>query len=174
MVLKDGKSYALILGIILIVLGILIGFITFSRSITIAVVGAALAIAGIAIIFLNEMITITLDKASGKMLISHQRVLNSRSEQTAISDIKQVVVRKDFEQNYSSGRRGGYDRTHDYTTYYRLVFALGTGKELVFRLGSVKTTVSEDVTDVETKALAQKVADFLGVPLRFPDHAQTA
>ena len=160
MVLLDHNYTAYVAGAGLFIVGGYFGVSYLSTNMLAAGAGALFALIGIAIVATSKMLTITLDKTTGKGTIELKGIIGSGSRDLELGKIKKLTLNKIIS---SQTRNRG---TH---SEYFVNFVLDTGESLPFKLANVSAGMTGMIMSPDEKEtrFVKQVADFLGVPMEF-------
>lgn len=111
--------------------------------------GIFLVFMGLAFVLFTPFITISVNKASGKITFSWKRLLGEKREEYNLNEIKEIVFHAYYSANHA---HKGINRHH---LDYDLFFVLQNGKNITFK--------NESKND---KIIGEKIAQFLNVPFR--------
>ncbi len=176
MVLIDHNYMMYIFGAAFFLIGAYFGYSYMSTSLMTAGAGGLFALIGIAIVATSKMLTITLDKATGKGTIALKGIIGGGSRDIELSKVKKLTLRKQTRTTYTSSRSSsgvsfgsgmssGMRIEFDYT----IGFVMDTGEELPFKLANISSGVNNVLISPDEKEMnfAKQIADFLGVQLEF-------
>ncbi len=155
MTLKDHNITHFIGGLAFFVLGA--GFAYVSRAEIIGLgFGLLFAVIGLWILATTKLVNLSLDKGMGRAKFSLRSLLKNESRDVSIGEITSLVLEKQILRS----RKGNPKRQ------FTLAFLLESGDRLEFELGTMSGGIDVLVSpDDKMRAEAQKVSDFIGVPL---------
>ncbi len=159
MVLTDHNYMAYIIGAVLSIIGLACVIFLLS-NIVVLILGLVLVFLGIRMLVSTKMVTITLDKSTGKGNITLQGFIGSGSRDMELSKIRKMTLSKVIA---SSNRKTG-ERYK-----YIVNFVMDAGESPHFDLANVPGSIIDDIASPGKKEekFVQQVADFLGVPMEF-------
>jgi len=171
LVLTEGSTSGIIVGVVLLIAGPLVWyFLHESNSFVIWIVLALVAV-GLGVVLFSSSITVTANKARGRLSYQKKRLVGAQNSTYAIADIFRIETRKQWQvQNTQpQGNQGGSMPQPVLVAQSVIVFK--DGRELA--LDHQKNSSSSQVGSVvlmggqgaET-AIAAQVAKFLGVPFQ--------
>jgi hypothetical protein len=176
MVLLDHNYTAYIAGAGLFIIGGYFGVSYLSTNMMTAGAGGLFALIGIAIVATSKMLTITLDKQSGKGAIALKGIIGGGSRDIELSKVRKLTLRKQTRTTYTSSRQSsgvsfgsgmssGMRIEFDYT----IGFVMDTNEELPFKLANISSGVNNVLISPDEREMnfAKQISDFLGVPLDF-------
>ncbi len=151
MVIKDRNIFAFFVGVIFALAGFLVilkpDFFTNQPPLWSGFIGIAL---GLFVVFVAKVTTISLDKASNKLLFVSKAIINKRADEYLLNQVKAIELQQVYrEQGYS----------------YNLVFILENAKEIPLTLGSsiVKVMGKQIVNE---RNIGARIANFLNIPFQ--------
>ena len=159
MVLKDHSYTNYAWGGGFFVLGAGLGILTLGvGNLVITGVAALFAVVGLGVVVSTKMLTVTLDKGTGKGTISLRGIIGGGSRDIELSNVRKLLLRKT-----TSSSKNGTIHT------YNIGLVMDTNEELPFKLASKSAGLMDVINspDEKEKKDAQQIADFLGVPMEF-------
>ncbi|MEW6722405.1 MAG: hypothetical protein AB1324_04030 [Candidatus Micrarchaeota archaeon] len=163
MVLKDHNFTQFLGGLLFFLVGAAIMYFLFSEGLVLIVFGAIFALAGLYLIAITKIVTVTLDKGAGKATVSLRGLVGGGTRDVDLGKVKKVNLRK----TYSTTRSGKGGSSTKYV--YIVALVLEGGEEMPFELATVSASITDVLVspDEKHKADAKGIADFLGVPLEW-------
>jgi len=161
MTLKDWNLTQIIFSPLIILLGAYLALYYKPGEIMYTLFGGIFALVGLWALLTVQIISVVLDKGTGRCTFSTKAIFGGSHDECSIADVKWLRLDKKVKTHRSS--KG---RTHvDYD--YQLVFILTAGKEQRFEFGRVPVHYGEDLKSLyeRKRKEALPVADFLGIPL---------
>jgi len=171
LILKEGSTSGIVLGVGLSVAGILAGYLLRQSTPYAIWIGLAILLAGVAVVLFSSSITVTANKANGQLLYQKKRLVGGQDSTYAIADIFRIETRKQWQvQNTPpSGNQQASIPQPVLVAQSVIVFKDGRQLPLDHQKNSSTTTVGSVVLmggqGAET-AIAAHVATFLNVPFQ--------
>ena len=169
MVLQDLKQSRFLVAGVLLPAGLLIACLFGRHNIVPIIVGLAFMGVGAFFLFSTKRVTITLDKAAGKVSILLQGIKSKTERELRVAEIKKLVLRKFMETHSTHTPAQRWERNQRARTtttayfQYVLVFVTDQNEELPFAFGKVPVGTAD--SDDNQRQQAEQVAAFIGVPL---------
>jgi Tfp pilus assembly PilM family ATPase len=171
LVLKDGSASGIIVGAVFVVAGALAGYFLRASSPLVIWIALAVVILGIATILFSSSITVVANKATGKLLYQKKRMVGGSDTTYAIADILRIETRRQWRTQNTTPAGDSNVATPQEVLVAQSVIVFKDGREVP--LDHQKTSSSTSVGSVVLMggqgaevALANKVANFIGVPFQ--------
>ncbi|MFT4304651.1 MAG: hypothetical protein ACMXX8_01035 [Candidatus Woesearchaeota archaeon] len=164
-IVKDLRLGIIIASIIftLIGIGFLISSISnFDLNEPTTYIGPALIIIGVGILFLWNSITTTFDKNQNILMINRRTLRNKYERKYGLNEIKEISYSEQIRRSYNSSARNRGPRTSQLNVDKTVTISLHNGESHIIYQGS---STYNPLMFNRTKNNAQKLADFLGLPL---------
>ena len=96
LVLKEGSTSGIIVGVALAIGGVLVGYFLRQTSAMAIWIALAVVVAGIAVVCFSSAITVVANKTTGKLAYEKKRLIGGSSTTYAIADILRIETRKQW------------------------------------------------------------------------------
>jgi hypothetical protein len=157
MVLENHEYMTYFIGAFCIVIGVALAF--FLRNPLPIVFGMMFVLVGIFVLVSTKVLTVTLDKATGKGNITSRGIIGSESKDVDLGKVRKITL------NRTVGR---YSRGAIIYGYF-VNFVLDSGESVPFKMANYPTGIINQIISPEEKRKesAKQIADFIGVPMEF-------
>jgi hypothetical protein len=172
LVLQEGSTQGMIVGGVFVVAGPLVWFFLRESNPMVVWIALAMVVIGIAIILFASSITVTANRASGKLSYQKKRLVGAQNYTYSIADVFRIETRKQWRMENTSqpGNQGGSQQQQP-VLVAQSVIVFKDGKELA--LDHQKTSSTTQIGgavlmsgQAGESAMAAQVAQFLNVPFQ--------
>ncbi len=162
MVLKDNNYTQFVMGFVFFLVGAGVAFLFMSEGLVPVAIGAVFALAGLYLIAITKIVTVTLDKGANKGTVSLRGIIGGGTRDFELAKVKKVVLRKTVSSTSSS--KGSSSSYH-----YIVGLVMEGGEELPFELATVSANITDVLVspDERQKEAAKRISDFLGLQLEW-------
>jgi hypothetical protein len=169
--LKEGDATGIIVGIVLVLAGIGIGF---STQFVVAAplwIALGLVVVGLVVVFMSSSISVVINKTNGQIVYQTKRIIGGQSMTYATGDVLRIETRKSWrmENQNTSGNRGVSVPRQVLVSQSVIVFKDGQELPLDHQKSSSGLSVGPAVMMAgsgKEVAIANQVATFMGVPFQ--------
>lgn len=168
LVLQEGNTSGMIVGVVLAVAGVLVGI--FLRETIPFAIWIAVAI-GVGVVLLASSITVSANRKGGQMVYEKKRLVGAKTATYAISDVFRIETRKQWrvENTPSAGNQPGGMPQAKLVAQSVIIFKNGAELALDHEKASSSTSVGSMVMtggQGAESAIAAQMAQFLNVPFQ--------
>jgi hypothetical protein len=169
LVLKEGGASGIAIGAVLVVAGLAVGFALHASNSIAIWIGLALVVIGLGVIGFSSSITVSANKASGKLSYQKKRLIGGQDSTYAIADVLRIETRKQWRIDNSPPSGDQNVSVPQPVLVWQSVIMFKDGRELALdhQKTSSQTTVGSVVLmggQGAEVAIASRVAEFLNVP----------
>lgn len=169
LVLKEGGSSGIAIGVVFVVAGLAVGFALHASNSIAIWIGLALVVIGLGVIGFSSSITVSANKASGKLSYQKKRLIGGQDSTYAIADVLRIETRKQWRIDNSPPSGDQNVSVPQPVLVWQSVIMFKDGRELALdhQKTSSQTTVGSVVLmggQGAEVAIASRVAEFLNVP----------
>ena len=109
LMLKEGDAKSIVIGIILILAGVGIGFYIHFAVSNPLWVALGLLVVGLVVAFMSSSIGVAMSKTNGQIMYQTKRLIGGKTAMYSIGDVLRIETRKSWQmENNNSGGRGGF------------------------------------------------------------------
>ena len=170
LMLKEGDAKSIVIGIILILAGVGIGFYIHFAVSNPLWVALGLLVVGLVVTFMSSSIGVAMSKTNGQIMYQTKRLIGGKTAMYSIGDVLRIETRKSWQmENNNSGGRGGSMPRQVLVSQSVIVFKDGQELPLDHQKSSSGMTIGTAVMMAgsgKEVAIANQVAAFLGVPFQ--------
>jgi hypothetical protein len=170
LMLKEGDAKSIVIGIILILAGVGIGFYIHFAVSNPLWVALGLLVVGLVVTFMSSSIGVAISKTNGQIMYQTKRLIGGKTAMYSIGDVLRIETRKSWQmENNNSGGRGGSMPRQVLVSQSVIVFKDGQELPLDHQKSSSGMTIGPAVMMAgsgKEVAIANQVAAFLGVPFQ--------
>lgn len=171
MVLQEGSTQGLIVGGVFVVAGPLAWFFLRESNPVVVWIALAMVVIGLAIILFASSITVTANKASGRLSYQKKRLVGAQNYTYNLADVFRIETRKQWriENTSQPGNQGAPAQKPMLVAQSVIVFKDGKELALDHQKTSSTTQIGGAVLmsgQAGESAMAAQVAQFLNVPFQ--------
>jgi len=171
MVLQEGSTQGMIVGGVLVVAGPFAWYFLHEANPVVVWIALALVVIGVVVILFASSITVTANKASGKLSYQKKRLVGAQNYTYAIGDVFRIETRKQWrmENRSQSGNQGAPAQQPVLVAQSVIIFKDGKELALDHQKTSSTTQIGGAVLmsgQANESAMAAQVAQFLNVPFQ--------
>lgn len=171
LVLKEGSTTGIMIGVVFIIAGAVVGFMGHSSTPATIWIALAMIVIGVGLILFSSSITVNANKKSGQVLYQKKRLVGGQNTAYPISDILRIETRKQWRMENTSNTGNQNQSMPQQVLVAQSVIVFKDGRELPLdhQKNSSTTTVGSVVLmggQAKETAIAYQVANFLNVPFQ--------
>lgn len=168
MVLKEGNVSGILFGLLLLLVGIYMGYSIYTASgyTNTLWISAALVVVGAIVMLVGSSILVTISKSGNQILYQKKRLIGSGSSTYAVADVARIETRRQWRLERSASVNGQPARSREVLVSQSFI-VFKDGRELpIDHQKNAGMSVGSLVTSGQNGevAVSNQVATFLGVP----------
>ncbi len=171
--IKDGNITTLIIGFVLILIAIGVGYYSYftKPDSTVLLVSGLLGLSGIIVIFTSSSITLAINKTSGLIDFQKKRLLGKKENSYKLQDVMRVELRRSYLNDPSINAQPGMPTRLQKSLNYQCLILMKDGTEIPLenQKNSGTTYVGGAVLMGgigQHTAMANEIATFMNVPFQ--------